>query len=512
MNLFLPAGWEKTWGKTAFYNDSYFTGVPIAQQTYDAASTILLKNQFLALIARSAGGVSAYEIPFVATTPLLNIPKTSRLDLTIYFGKTAFSATLEYLRTYYYFVSVPQPAIGSGVIRVSLYAGNTLISSAETSFDRLQFSVNLKLDNVGQALPDNTNGIVVYEFVSDLAKPFGDVENSVLSGSYPIVFVQGNIESLSAKLTTAGQTVTDEGPISSATSSAALSYGVSNALAAPATASAVAFANIEVDEEINLRARILATAQQSANLSGPVELSALGIASVSSTALQKMDLAFNAAAVCGVRSFALGRYGVPIFFQAAASASATIAKKTLTVSARVSGMTLYVNLETRSFIVSPVLNAPVTSLQFTRRDTEAIDVVFVRNSRPVELSFGASGVFAVKNEYDGQALALDGEWSQRGEGVNSRYQFALNLNTNSLNALFPTDEEASVSAKVELQWVDGDTVNTTLPCAAIIHNDVIRDGEGVPTVTAAASFKLLASDSSLWTITIGPDGILTATK
>ena len=513
MNLFLPAGWEKTWGKTTFYNDTYFTGAPIARQTYDAASTIL-SGGILGYIVRQPSAVPAYEIPFVATALRLNIPKTSRLDLSVHFGKTKFLADLNPLLTSYYFESVPQSAIGSGVIRVSLYAGqsNTLISSAETSFDRLQFSVNLKLDDVGQTLPDNTNGIVVYEFVSDLAKPFGDVENAVLSGSYPIVFVQGNIESLSAKLTTSGQTITSEGPISSATAEAALSYGVSNALVAPLNASAVAFANIEVDEEINLRARALATAQQSATLSGPVELSVLAVASVSATAVQKMDLAVNAQAVCNVRSFAIGRYGSPIFFQAQASASATIAKKTLTVSARVSGMTLYVNLETRSFIVSPVLNAPVTSLQFTRRDTEAIDVVFIRDSRPVELSFGSSGQLAIKSEYDGAALALDGQWSQRGEGSNARYQVALNLNTNALNALFPTDDESSVTGKVELQWVDGDTTNTTLPCAAIIHNDVIRDGEGVPTVTAAASFKLLASDSSLWTISIDPDGMLTATK
>ena len=68
------------------------------------------------------------------------------------------------------------------------------------------------------------------------------------------------------------------------------------------------------------------------------------------------------------------------------------------------------------------------------------------------------------------------------------------------------------AAKVGIEWTESGTTSSTLPTSATIYNDVIRGGEGVPTVTAAASFKLLASDSSLWTITIDPDGTLSAAK
>jgi hypothetical protein len=72
--------------------------------------------------------------------------------------------------------------------------------------------------------------------------------------------------------------------------------------------------------------------------------------------------------------------------------------------------------------------------------------------------------------------------------------------------------EDSITAKVEIEWTESGTTSSTLPTSATIYNDVIRGGEGVPTVTAAASFKLLSADSSLWTITVDNDGILTATK
>jgi hypothetical protein len=60
----------------------------------------------------------------------------------------------------------------------------------------------------------------------------------------------------------------------------------------------------------------------------------------------------------------------------------------------------------------------------------------------------------------------------------SVYQFDLNLNTTGLNAEFPTDTEASIDAKVEIEWSESGTTSSTLPTSATIYNDVIRGGEG----------------------------------
>jgi hypothetical protein len=175
-------------------------------------------------------------------------------------------------------------------------------------------------------------------------------------------------------------------------------------------------------------------------------------------------------------------------------------------------MRVYVNLDSREFVVSPVLLQRVSTLSFTRRDVVPVQVQFVRGGTVVELAAGASGAMGLKKTFAGSFLANDAGFTKTGTGSTTVYQFDLNLNTTNLNAEFPLDTEESITAKVEIEWTESGTTSSTLPTSAIVYNDVIRGGEGVPTVTAAASFKLLAPDSSLWTVSIDNDGILTATK
>jgi len=175
-------------------------------------------------------------------------------------------------------------------------------------------------------------------------------------------------------------------------------------------------------------------------------------------------------------------------------------------------MKVYVNLDSREFVVSPVLLQRVSTLFFTRRDIVPVQVQFVRGGTVVELAAGATGAMGLKKTFAGSFLANDAGFTKTGTGSTTVYQFDLNLNTTNLNAEFPLDTEDSITAKVEIEWTESGTTSSTLPTSATIYNDVIRGGEGVPTVTAAASFKLLSADSSLWTITVDDSGILTATK
>jgi hypothetical protein len=175
-------------------------------------------------------------------------------------------------------------------------------------------------------------------------------------------------------------------------------------------------------------------------------------------------------------------------------------------------MRVYVNLDSREFVVSPVLLQRVSTLSFTRRDVVPVQVQFVRGGTVVELAAGATGAMGLKKTFAGSFLANDAGFTKTGTGSTTVYQFDLNLNTTNLNAEFPEDDEESITAKVEIEWTESGTTSSTLPTSAIVYNDVIRGGEGVPTVTAAASFKLLSADSSLWTVSIDNDGILTAVK
>lgn len=176
-------------------------------------------------------------------------------------------------------------------------------------------------------------------------------------------------------------------------------------------------------------------------------------------------------------------------------------------------MRVYVNLDTNEFVVSPVLTQRVSTLFFVRRDTVPVEVQFVRGGSVVELGAGATGQLGIKKTYTGSFLANDAGWTKSGTGATTIYTFDLNLNTTPMDAEFNPDASTdSITAKIELSWtVDGST-SSTLPTSATVFNDVIRGGESVPTVTAAASFLLQSPDNSLWSVSIDNSGILTATK
>jgi hypothetical protein len=174
-------------------------------------------------------------------------------------------------------------------------------------------------------------------------------------------------------------------------------------------------------------------------------------------------------------------------------------------------MRVYVDLNSRAFVVSPVLLQRVTELLFTRRDTVPVEVQFVRDGVVVELAAGATGKMGLKKTFAGDFLAYDSAWTKTGTGATTIYTFGLNLNTTELDAEFPDDDEESVAARVEVEWAADGLVSSTLPCSATIYNDVIRGSEPLPSV-AASSFMLTSPDASNWEITIDDDGSLTATK
>jgi hypothetical protein len=175
-------------------------------------------------------------------------------------------------------------------------------------------------------------------------------------------------------------------------------------------------------------------------------------------------------------------------------------------------MRVYIDLNSRAFVVTPVLLQRVNELLFTRRDVVPVEVQFVRDGVVVELGAGALGQMGLKKTYDGDFLAYDNAWTKTGSGTSTIYTFGLNLATTELDAEFATDEEDSISAKVEIQWSDGGLVSSTLPCAATVFNDVIRAGDGTPTTTSLSSFTLQSPDNSQWSIAIDNDGLFSATK
>jgi hypothetical protein len=172
-------------------------------------------------------------------------------------------------------------------------------------------------------------------------------------------------------------------------------------------------------------------------------------------------------------------------------------------------MKVYVNLDSREFVVSPVLLQRVTTLSFTRRDVVPVEVQFVRGGAVVELAAGASGQMGLKKTFAGDFLANDASFTKTGTGTATVYQFDLNLNTANLDAEFPTDDEESVTLKVEIQWSESGTTSSTLPTAAIVYNDVIRGSEGEALVQIVASgFRLASANGTVWEFSADNGGLL----
>lgn len=176
-------------------------------------------------------------------------------------------------------------------------------------------------------------------------------------------------------------------------------------------------------------------------------------------------------------------------------------------------MRVYINLDTSEFVVSPVLTQRVNTHYFVRRDTVPVEVQFVRGGAVVELGAGATGQLGIKKTYAGSFLANDAGWTQTGTGTSTVYQFDLALNTTELNAEFPADTEASITAKLEVSWTVSGTTSSTMPTECVIYNDVIRGTEGsVSFANTMNQFDLRASDNTIWRVTIDADGVLTTQK
>jgi hypothetical protein len=176
-------------------------------------------------------------------------------------------------------------------------------------------------------------------------------------------------------------------------------------------------------------------------------------------------------------------------------------------------MRVFVDLNSSTFVVSPVLTQRVSTLFFVRRDNVPVEVQFVRGGTVVELGAGATGSVGLKKTFSGSFLASDTSWTKSGTGSSTVYQFDLNLNTVAMDGEFTNDNStASIDAKIEISWTVSSTTSSTMPCVATVYNDVIRGTEGAPSsANTQASFLLTSPDASIWSVSIDNNGVLTTT-
>ena len=141
-------------------------------------------------------------------------------------------------------------------------------------------------------------------------------------------------------------------------------------------------------------------------------------------------------------------------------------------------MRIYIDIDSRRILTTAT--RPATRLEFKRRDNDAFEVQFLRAGAVQSLPVGTIARVGVKASADfaGEFLATD-TLSVTGKGADTVYRGAFNLNTTALEALFPT-EPASITAMLEVQWMSGTSVGSSLTLPITIFNDVIRGDEGAP--------------------------------
>lgn len=141
-------------------------------------------------------------------------------------------------------------------------------------------------------------------------------------------------------------------------------------------------------------------------------------------------------------------------------------------------MRIFIDIDTRRILTTAT--RPATRLEFKRRDNDAFEVQFLRAGAVQSLPVGTIARVGVKatEDFAGEFLATD-TLSVSGTGADTVYTGSFNLNTTALEALF-TEEPASITAMLEVQWLSGTSVGSSLTLPITIFNDVIRGDEGTP--------------------------------
>ena len=136
----------------------------------------------------------------------------------------------------------------------------------------------------------------------------------------------------------------------------------------------------------------------------------------------------------------------------------------------VSGMKFFIDLSKKQLIKSAASNVALDRLVLKRRDSLAVEVVFVSRNAVASMPAGTTATVALKRSFaDSNFLAL-----ASGEPP------ILDLNTVPLEAIFSETNPASISALLEIRWsIPGETTrNATL--AVDLQNSVILGTEQTP--------------------------------
>jgi hypothetical protein len=141
-------------------------------------------------------------------------------------------------------------------------------------------------------------------------------------------------------------------------------------------------------------------------------------------------------------------------------------------------MRIYLDLDSRQLLSTP--NRAIRNLEFKRRDNDSLELQFVRNGTVVSVPSGTTVQYGLKpiNQY-ASVFFSTGAFSKVGSGEAAIFTAVFTLNTQPIAQAFDL-EPKSISAMLEIEVRDGDTVASSATLPTTIHNDVIRGDEATP--------------------------------
>jgi len=186
-------------------------------------------------------------------------------------------------------------------------------------------------------------------------------------------------------------------------------------------------------------------------------------------------------------------------------------------------MRLYIDTDSRNSLLSATSPGVVKSISYKRRDTDLIELQFIRDGVVQELS-GTTARFGLKpaGDYDAPFLA-SGTFTKSGTGTATKYLLDLNLNTTELASAFDeANEPETLAAMAEVEWQSGTNVFSSVTLPVVISNDVIRGNEGAPAsaplfytstttdLRATQAQAQAATDNSVWMTPLRVDELVKA--
>jgi len=150
-------------------------------------------------------------------------------------------------------------------------------------------------------------------------------------------------------------------------------------------------------------------------------------------------------------------------------------------------MKLYIDLDTRAFYPAPSPVASIKRVQFKRRYTESIDIIFAQKSKAVELPSGFSGTLGIKkfNQFGYGYIAVAPNWQVISVDGITAYSFYINFHTVEIETAFEEiSTGGSLQAMLEVQWkntsLPNPVINSSVTLPVSINNDIIQGAEAYP--------------------------------